>query len=63
MAERPQKRRGGMTPRDEVEEKSSREATRRATQHDVDADPREEDGWTQPESSGQKGAARDEEEG
>ncbi len=26
-------------------------------------DPREEEGWTQPESSAQKGAVRDEEEG
>jgi hypothetical protein len=34
------------------------EATRRAATDD--ADPREEEGWTQPESSAQKGAARDE---
>ncbi len=26
-------------------------------------DPREDEGWTQPESSAQKGAVRDEEEG
>jgi hypothetical protein len=56
-----------LTPRDTAEseeqeiservaaERGAREGARR----DLD-DPREEEGWTQPESSAQKGAVRDE---
>lgn len=55
------------TPRDaaesEEQELSERSATERSTQRAAppdDEDPREEEGWTQPESSAQKGAIRDE---
>jgi hypothetical protein len=55
------------TPRDDAESEERELAERmeaergseRAARTD-DADPREEDGWTQPESSAQKGAIRDE---
>ena len=55
-----------VTPRDtaesEEEELAERSAAerdpgRRASRRDED-DPREEEGWTQPESSAQKGAVR-----
>ena len=38
---------------------SERDARQGATRADED-DPREEEGWSQPESSAQKGAGRDE---
>jgi hypothetical protein len=55
-----------VTPRDaaesEEEEASQRSAAERGPREgargEVD-DPREEEGWTQPESSAQKGAIRD----
>jgi hypothetical protein len=54
MAEHPEKR----------EERVDDEPTRRDARARGDADdPREEEGWTQPESSAQKGAERDGEEG
>jgi hypothetical protein len=49
--------------RDAVERSASeRDPRERAPRRDED-DPREEEGWTQPESSAQKGAERDAEEG
>jgi hypothetical protein len=59
--------RKGLTPRDtaesEEQELTERSASERGAKESTarrDDDPREEDGWTQPESSAQKGAARDE---
>ena len=55
-----------VTPRDTAESEeedlaersaAERDPGRRAARRDED-DPREEDGWTQPESSAQKGAVR-----
>ena len=58
------------SPRDTVESEEQELVERLAAERgereiargDQD-DPREDDGWTQPESSAQKGAIRDEEEG
>jgi len=41
---------------------SERDPREQMARRDVD-DPREDDGWTQPESSAQKAAEKDEEEG
>lgn len=56
MAEGPEKRKGAMTPREAAE----REIPTRqgAGTWDADADPREEEGYDQPESSAQKGPER-----
>jgi hypothetical protein len=58
------------TPRDDAEseerELAERMAAERATDRSArseEDDTREEEGWTQPESSAQKSAIRDEEEG
>jgi hypothetical protein len=58
---------GMATPREEAESEEQELAERMAAERGADDlarrdqdDPREEDGWTQPESSAQKGAARDE---
>jgi len=62
MAELPEKSQGDIASREEPSSVESREqAARREARapNDVD-DPREEEGWTQPESSAQKGAERDE---
>jgi hypothetical protein len=47
----------------ELAERLAAERGERGGVRDDQDDPREEEGWTQPESSAQKGAARDEEEG
>jgi hypothetical protein len=72
MAETPEK---GVreTPREAAEreeaESSPRETMRRSAsgggreQREISDDLREEEGWTQPESSAQKGAEPDQEEG
>ena len=54
MAETPKKDRTGRSPRqpEEKSEQQRREASGRAEE----LDPREEEGWSQPESSAQKGA-------
>ena len=72
MAERPEKRKGEMTPREAAQdEKSAGEqrsrrdsptpqtASSEGEARDL-SDPREEEGWTQPESSAQKGVEPDE---
>jgi hypothetical protein len=43
----------------EVVERTAAERGRAVARHELD-DPREEEGWTQPESSAQKGAIQDE---
>lgn len=55
------------TPRDDAESEEREIADRLAAERGTggaarreDEDPREEEGWSQPESSAQKGAARDE---
>ena len=72
MAERPEKRKGEMTPREAAqneksagEQRSRRDApTPQPASSEGEArdlsDPREEEGWTQPESSAQKGVEPDE---
>ncbi len=64
MAEGPEKRKGDLTPREAAEDEARTRTARQAPQPDVaaspDEDAREEDGWSQPESSAQKGAERDE---
>ena len=67
MAEAPEKDRAEMNPRQppEQETEQRREASERGTSGAradprEDVDPREEDGWAQPESSAQKGALPDE---
>jgi hypothetical protein len=47
----------------ELAERLAAERSRRESAHSDRYDPREDDGWSQPESSAQKGAVRDEEEG
>ncbi len=47
----------------ELEERLALERGDRESCRADQDDPREEEGWTQPESSAQKGAVRDEEEG
>lgn len=56
-----------VTPRDGAESEEQELAERMAADREaspdggrLDEDPREEEGWTQPESSAQKGAIRDE---
>ena len=67
MAEAPEKDRTEMNPRQppEQETEQRREASERGTSGvrddpGEDIDPREDDGWAQPESSAQKGALPDE---
>ena len=48
---------------DLVERTASERAPRERMAWREDDDPREDDGWSQPESSAQKAAMRDEEEG
>lgn len=57
-----------VTPREDAEREEQELADRIAAERGASApggrpdddDPREEEGWTQPESSAQKGAIRDE---
>ena len=62
MAETPRKGSQGHVPRDARMEADSEEpvSPRDAGALDDAPDLREEDGWSQPESSAQKGAERDE---
>ena len=50
------------TPREEAEQEEQELTARVAAERGVrgDDDPREEEGWSQPESSAQKGALPDE---
>jgi hypothetical protein len=62
MAELPEESKGKMAP-SQVPGRDARPdagATPREARVQDDFDPREEEGWTQPESSAQKGAERDE---
>lgn len=64
MAERPVKQKGEATPR-KAAERQQDQREERAARGTADVqlegdDPREEEGWTQPESSAQKGAPPDE---
>ena len=57
MAEAPKKDRTERSPRQpEESERQRREASGRAQEAPEDLDAREEEGWSQPESSAQKGA-------
>ncbi len=57
---RPSPRDRAESEEQEITERSASERSARETASRVDDDPREEEGWSQPESSAQKGAVRDE---
>jgi hypothetical protein len=58
----PDKRKGEQSIRDAAAEEGRRQERRPLEAADPDADAREEDGWTQPESSAQKGGSQEPEE-